>query len=208
MTAGIIHLCGAWSGKTSGPNRHNKKGMFENEEIRQSLVKPYLTRMGVDPMGQAPLPSCDQLNKITESEGIFLRKQIFRVIYRQNYLGGSWFYKGAKMCLVWPLWNHAFPKATWIVVRRPAEQIAASCMRTGFMRRHKDIEGWLKWVAVHEKRFREMKAAGLKVFEVWTPKIIAGDYSEIKSAIESYGLQWNEAAVNEFVSPSLWGGGR
>jgi hypothetical protein len=36
MIAGIINLCGAWKGVTSGPNKYNAKGMFENHELRQS----------------------------------------------------------------------------------------------------------------------------------------------------------------------------
>ena len=30
MIAGIIHLCGAWKGNTSGPNKYNKKGNYNN----------------------------------------------------------------------------------------------------------------------------------------------------------------------------------
>ena len=48
MTAGIIHLCGAFGGKLSGPTTYNKKGMFENGTIRNELVKPFFSAIGAD----------------------------------------------------------------------------------------------------------------------------------------------------------------
>jgi hypothetical protein len=40
MTAGVINICGAFGGVLSGPNKNNKKGMFENNRIRQDIAKP------------------------------------------------------------------------------------------------------------------------------------------------------------------------
>ena len=57
MIAGIINMCGAFAGDTSGPNRYNQKGMYENAKIRNSIVKPYLREIGMDPKGQFPLPN-------------------------------------------------------------------------------------------------------------------------------------------------------
>ena len=49
MTGGIVSLCGAWGGIMSGPTAYNKKGMFENAEIRNTMIKPLLERLGFDP---------------------------------------------------------------------------------------------------------------------------------------------------------------
>jgi hypothetical protein len=46
MVSGIIELSGAWGGMTAGPNQNNKKGMFENVQIRNGVVKPYLRSLG------------------------------------------------------------------------------------------------------------------------------------------------------------------
>ena len=211
MTAGIINLCGAFGGKMAGSTNYNRKGMFENTEIWERITKPYLISIGADPMCQNPLPD---IEKVWESAYIFrqqddkLKKAVLQVIDKQGYKQGKWFYKGAKMCLLWPMWYYAFPFAKWIIVRRKKEEIVDSCLRTGFMRAFKTKEGWESWVDVHEQRFQEMKNMNLKIKEVWPKKIINNDLSEIKSVIEWTGLEFREKEVREFISPELWNLGR
>jgi len=204
MTAGIVHLCGAWGGQLAGPNDNNKKGMFENLEIRNGVVKPYFRALGVDPLGQKPLPDITKFFGLSERQGENWKQKIFSVIDKQGYAGQKWFYKGAKACLFWPLWDKAFPKAKWIIVRRNDEDIINSCLKTGFMRAYNTADGWRKWVEEHKRRFFEMKKY-LNVVEVWPEKMVNGDFSEIQEVIISYGLEWNENAP-AFVSPTLWGG--
>jgi len=206
MTAGIIHICGGFGGDTAGPNIHNQKGMFENLEIRNSITKPYLKSIGCDPLGQRPLPNSRQVFEVTQQQGEQWRKRIQSVIQYQGYKDGIWYYKGAKMCLFWYMWHLAFPTAKWVIVRREADQIAESCLRTSFMRAYKTKEGWLDWVKVHEDRFRQMSKAGLEIMEVWPSKIIAGDQSEMKQMIKWLGLEWKQNLVNAFVDPALYGG--
>jgi len=129
MVAGIINKCQVFGGDMSGPNRNNAKGMFENAYIRNNILKPYLRQMEVDPLGQYPLPDIDNL-LIPSS----LKKDVEQVMINQGYTNGPWMYKGAKMCLTWPAWHHAFPNAKWIIVRRRIGDIVNSCIRTGFMR--------------------------------------------------------------------------
>jgi len=188
----------------AGPTRHNKKGMFENNYIRQNIVKPYLALQGADPLGQRPLPDIKNLLEYPS-----LREDVLALIKSQGYPGGPWFYKGAKMCLVWPIWAEAFPDAKWIIVRRPAEDIADSCVRTSFMKAYRGPRGWLGWVAEHEKRFREMKKAGLDVTEIWTDKLIQGKVDKIRDFVnEQDDLTWNYSGVMDFISPELWKGGK
>ena len=61
MVAGIINMCGAFGGRMSGPTQNNQKGMFENQRIRNEIVKPYLRKSGYDPMGQYPLPPIENI---------------------------------------------------------------------------------------------------------------------------------------------------
>ena len=61
LVAGIINMRGAFGGKMSGPNMNNAKGMFENARIRNDIVKPYYRSIGVDPLGQYPLPDIESL---------------------------------------------------------------------------------------------------------------------------------------------------
>ena len=45
LTAGVIKLSGAWMGSTSGPTIYNKKGMFENGDIRERCIKPLFNKL-------------------------------------------------------------------------------------------------------------------------------------------------------------------
>lgn len=205
MTAGIINICGAFGGIMAGPNSNNQKGMFENNEVRQNLVKPYLKSIGCDPLGQKPLPG-RQIFDVSQDQANAWKERVEGVMIAQGLKqDGPWMYKGAKSCLYWYLWHLAFPEAKWIIVRRDANDIARSCMRTSFMRAYNDVIGWLRWVEEHEKRFRQMQVAGLQVREVWPKKMIDGDFEEMKSAIEWLGLEWKEGLVHAFVDPALYG---
>ena len=193
----------------SGPTKYNQKGMFENATIRQDLVKPYLRKISCDPMGQHPLPTDEHLQRISSSDGVSWREEVLRVMRRQGLKPDrDWFYKGAKMCLTWRLWDYAFPNAKWVIVRRDKDDIAKSCLRTGFMRAFDDVGGWRGWVDEHERRFAEMQMSGLWYMEVWPEKIINQDLTEIKDVIEGLGLKYNEANIKAFIAPSLWRRGR
>lgn len=207
MTAGAVSLCGGFGGVTSPPNSNNKRGMFENQYIRTHIKKPYLRQLGVDHMGQNPLPSDAQVMGVTDEQAVKWRGRVTGALKAEGLVGDDvWYYKGAKMCLVWRMWHKAFPDAKWIIVRRNAEDIVKSCMRTGFMRAFRHPGLWVKWVEVHEKRFQEMRNAGLLIKEVWPQQMINGSFDEIQDAIEWVGLQWDGKLVREFIAPELWGG--
>jgi len=127
LVAGMINKCGAFGGNMSGPNKNNAKGMFENAHIRNLLMKPYLREIGVDPLCQYPLPD---INKLTIPSN--WKQEVEKVMTDEGYWHGPWMYKGAKMCLTWKMWHHAFPHAKWIIVRRRTGDIVNSCLRTGF----------------------------------------------------------------------------
>lgn len=205
MTAGIIDACGAFGGKMAGPTRYNAKGMFENTVIRNDIVKPFLRLIKADPLGQYPLPVIDKVKQIASDPNTARewKDKIASIIRRQGYREGvQWFYKGAKMCLFWPLWVEAFPKARWVIVRRNADEIINSCLRTGFMRAFDNAGGWQWWVEEHEKRFDEMES--YTDYTIWPEKMIGGDFSEIKTMIDGLELNWQEDKVRNFIAPALW----
>jgi len=205
LTAGIISICGAFGGNATGSTPYNKNGQFENTHIRQHIMKPYLVRMGADKMGQRPLPDVHNLLPFSE-----LRGEVEQTMRREGYSTGPWYYKGAKMCLVWPTWHRAFPRAQWIVVRRNPEDIADSCMRTPFMRKYNTVEGWLSWVKEHEKIFSEMMQMWeMDVTEIHIEDIVRGDFSVIKNFVDmTDGLRWSKHFINQFVDPKLWKQGK
>ena len=210
MIAGIINLCGAFGGNMSGPNKNNQKGMFENAAIRNNIVKPYFRQLGVDPMGQFPLPNVDNL--LIPSD---LKTRVEQIMREEGYKEGPWMYKGAKMCLAWPSWHYAFPNAKWIIVRRRTGDIINSCVHTGFMRAFgrgltqkavgakTENEGWLWWVREHEKRFVEMMNEGLNCKVIWPERMVDGDYQQVKEMVEWLGLEW-KSEVLSFIDPLLY----
>jgi hypothetical protein len=124
-------------------------------------------------------------------------------------------YKGAKMCLTWPIWHYAFPDAKWIIVRRRTGDIVDSCIKTGFMRAFSreifrkavgvdnERDGWLWWVHQHEKRFIEMINEGINIKIIWPERMVQGDYSQIMEMIDWLGLKWNSEVLS-FIDPKLW----
>ncbi|MCP4475388.1 MAG: hypothetical protein GY821_12650 [Gammaproteobacteria bacterium] len=203
MTAGVINLCGAWGGKLAGPTPYNKKGMFENREIVNKMVKPLFIDVGADPMGQKPLPGMDKILNACSSDKWRSR---FKVIMEsQGYNGFDvLMYKEPKMCLMWELWHLAFPDAKWIIVRRRSEDIINSCLKTGFMNKYDNREGWLFWVRQHIELFLQMWKAELNILEVFPQEMIDGNFLEMKSVIDWLGLEWKEEEVVNFISPALW----
>lgn len=199
IVAGIVHYCGAWGGKMTGPTPYNKKGQFENGQIRNALVKPFLRSIGCDPLGQHPLPDLRGFPVDTQ-----WRNKVLSIMREQGYKKGPWFYKGAKMCLFWPQWHFAFPNAKWVIVRREEDGIVNSCLKTGFMRAFRNAKGWRGWVQHHLVRFQEMRDAGLDVVEVWPSKVIVGNFGEMKNAISHIGLNWNRDIIHDFIEPRLW----
>lgn len=209
MTAGIIDLSGAWGGETSGSNKNNRKGMFENTRIRNHLVKPFLQSLGVDPLGQDPLPDIEECKLVSGEAVLNFRKRVFKIIIDQGYRGEEqWYYKGAKLCLIWPLWHRMFPHAKWVIVRRKSEDIISSCLKTSFMKAFTKEEGWLKWVDHHKDRFLEMGKEGLDIQHVWPQKMIDFDLGEIGKVIANLGITWNQDKVQDFIEPSYWSGGQ
>lgn len=181
----------------AGPQTANKKGMFENTALRQ-MEKDYLKGLGCDPMGQNPLPDIKKLKPID------IGPKVRAVLYEEGYTGGTWMYKSPKAPLFWTTWYKTCPNARWIICRRDRDDIVNSLLKTRFMHAFKDRDGWEGWIKHHEDRFDEMHEAGLDIREIWTKKIIAGDYSEIKEAVEYCGLKWDEGKVRDFVSPELY----
>ena len=203
MTAGVINLCGAWGGELAKATPYNKKGMYENRAIVNEMVKPLLIAVGADPMGQKPLPN---IRDFEEIDSVQWREKFIKIMKSQGYNGEEdiMMYKGAKICLMWTLWDRAFPNAKWIIVRRRSEDIISSCMKTGFMSKYKDRNGWLLWVREHVKRFKEMYENRLDVREVFPQEMIDGNYIEMESTIKWLGLEWKEQMVKDFISPELW----
>ena len=207
MIAAAVNMCGAFGGTMTG--KHSK--MFENIRIRETLVKPYFERLGFDKAGQYPLPEREMLSIPTS-----WKAQVETILQEEGYKGGEWMYKDAKLCLMWPVWNYAYPNAKWVIVRRKTSDIIKSCTKTGFMTAFKDKdirakvdveseeEGWLWMTRQYERRMVDMITEGLNCKVIWPERMVDGDYRQLHELCEWLGLPWKSEALT-FIDPLLWG---
>jgi hypothetical protein len=204
MIAGVINRCGAFGG-----NMSNYKGVNENDAIKETLEKPYLASIWADEMGQYPLPEKRRI-KIS----LTWKESVDEIMEREGYKSGEWFYKSSKACLLWELWNNAYSRAKWIIVRRRTGDIIESCKKTGYMKAFKDEdkqravkamseeEGWLWWVHEYEKRFVDMITTGLDCKVVYPERLVYGDYSQLYEMLDWLRLKWHRK-IFDYIDPLL-----
>ncbi len=185
LTTQILQKCGLNLGPVNP--------LFENLQAREGVVKPYLRGLGVDPLGQHPLPNLDKLKPAPQ-----FREQITKAIGQKE----PWGYKCAKAVLFWPLWVEHFPDASWVIVRREREDIIDSCMRTNFMSKFKTREDWGNWVDVHLERIEQMKAK-VNYVEIWPRDFIAVADSFWVVA-DFCGLDFDPKHVTDSIKPDLY----
>ena len=203
MIAGVINLCGAFSGDVS-----YHKGAYENGAILRFVEESYLQTYGFDPMGQFPLPDVKLIPN-------YWKKSIETHLIAEGYSKGPWMYKSSRLSLLWKIWHNAYPNAKWIIVRRKTPDIIQSCIKTGYMKAFKDNqvcqtvganseqEGWLWWIHQYEEIFVEMVMAGVNCKQIWPERMVSGDYKQLYETIEWLGLPWKSEILN-FIDPLLW----
>ena len=130
-------------------------------------------------------------------------KYIEKILLNEGYSKGVWMYHDFRSCLIWSVWNNAFPNAKWIIVRRTTADIIQSCVDTGFMKAFKnklnqiavkansEQEGWLWLVNQYEQRFKEMEQNNLNCKQIWPEQLIKGNYSQLYKLLDWLGLSWN-----------------
>jgi len=186
---------------SGGVSKFTPTGICENTAIRDGIVKKYLKSIHVDPKGQFPLPNKSIIRPYPE-----LKNDVDNILKIHGWNGkDQWFYKGAKMTLLWELWHEAFPNAKWVLVRRNDKDIIDSCMRTSFMNKRKTEQEWQKWVNYHKDRFEEMKQV-LDIKEVWPEKMIHGDYMEMTDVLAFLKIRnrGTPNIMNDTVNPKHW----
>jgi len=204
MIAGALGICGAWTGSTvPGGTAANPKGFFEHIVLREHFTKRILTLMGCDPLGVTKLPPVELHGEI---EG--LDELVRAAIEKDGYAyDRRWLYKDAKLSLIWPFFNKAFPDATWLIVRRDEEGFINSCLNTYFMKQHsQDREFWKQFAQEYRIRLEALKRSGVEFLEISTPEIINGNFAELETLISRLGLTYREKELREFICPAYWHG--
>ncbi len=204
MVAGILALCGAWTGATKGPSPENRKGSFENEVLQDRFVKAYLTLAGADPLGLDPIPPLTAVPMVAPERW---REEVLGMIESLGLPAGrAWLFKDAKLALMWRQWAGAFPEARWVVVRRRRDGVITSALRAEPMARRLgyDWARWKAWTAAYLAHLEQM-GSGVKVeAEIWPDRDIFADLALMKPLVQGLGLTWRPAVARDFVEARLW----
>lgn len=202
LVAGALGRCGAWLGATVPPEQStNPKGFFEHVALRETVNKRLLHAMGCDVAGVGKLPD---LKRVKAMPGF--DQQVLELIEREGYTGEQpWLFKDAKLTLLWPVYRAAFPKARWVIVKRTKKEIIRSCQQAYFMAQHStDARFWRKWISEYLNRLEQLKKSRVWWREIWPQELITGGLEPLQQLVDELGLQWNEAAVSEFIAPAHW----
>lgn len=194
LVAGIIHRHGAVSGETGKEgDQWNPTGYYENYEIIERIDKHLLRGCGLDTLGQTnlpkePLPAQD------------IRADVFDIAIGQGIKpADSWYFKDAKLLLLYRSYIQSFPNSKIVLVRRDPSGIVSSCMRTPFMAGRSTPEQWLDWVIDHEKMMEYLRAEHPAVREVWYDDLMKGDFLGIKIVLEWLGFEFDRDIINEII---------
>jgi len=185
LTAQVLQACGSRLGRV------NK--LFEHTSVRDRVVKPYLSSIGADPLGQHPLPDTDSLRPVPGWRDQVLQR-----------LGGADCYKGAKMALMWPVWTDAFPDSKWVLCWRDVDDIAASCKRTAFMQAYSEHDDWARWALEYHARMYQLMESGADCVDVWPHEAVTEDVEAYRPVVEYCGLEWDREAVQRVIRRSDW----
>jgi hypothetical protein len=135
-----------------------------------------------------------------------LRETIHGIIEADGYDGKyPWLFKDAKITLIWPVYQDAFPAARWVIVRRNVSDIISSCLNTPFMRQHSGNPAlWRSWAEEYLARLEMLKNTCAACTEIWPQELIDGNPEPLRDLVADLGLQWNGSGVNGFIDSSCW----
>lgn len=206
LSAGLLATLGVWTGRTVPGGAANPKGFFENEPIRETVLKPILKQGGHDPLGVRNLPPQGYAPVIRSARGENFAAMLHGIVAAQGYSDDRpWLYKDAKLALLWRSFARAFPGATWIIVRRDVESFVSSCLRTSFMRQHSDDPAfWQTYAEAMDQRLAALAASVSCCFELSANRLASGDFTELEPICRHVGLTLNKGALSDFVEPRLW----
>lgn len=196
LTMQIIEICGCFLGDVLQATKANPQGMKENRRIIDEVQKNHLKKYGYDPMGQNPLPPL-RFNEADPNR----KSKVLNIMTSQGLKDQIWGFKDAKIVLDWRAWETAFPDAKWVLVRRDDSGIINSCLRTSFMRKYKNKEGWQKWINEYKLRMDDLEKNGKNVQVVNTDDLIAHKFDTMQKIIENLGLIWKDKRVRNQIKP-------
>jgi len=204
MTAALFEMSGLWLGKTvPGGGPENPKGFFENTVLREHITKPILKALNCDPLGVRNFPKINALPVIPD-----FKEVVLETIKNEGYQGNQlWGYKDSLMTLLWPIWLHAFPHTTFIIINRREEDVINSCLNTFFMAQHsKDPVFWELFITEYKFRINCLKKVCTQIYELDSEDLIKREYRPIESIMEKLNLTWDKEKADAFIEKKYWHG--
>lgn len=174
MTANLIDMNGAYGGNTDS--------RYSNKRIVDKILNPYFMMLG-DVNCQRNVPTNSDIISI---DG--MREQLIDIMEQQGYENGRWYIKDARLILMHSLLDTAFPGADWILVKRDKNEIAQSCMKTGYMDAYNKLNDWLDWISKWENIYMKIQSNNFNMMEVYPKKFINDDNKEINHVLTELGL--------------------
>jgi hypothetical protein len=201
MVTGLLGLCGLWLGSTVPGGKENIRGFFENVILRERIQKEILRQGHFDPLGVRILPPSDWHPAVRN-----FRDAVGAALAAQQYGGGqAWGFKDAKLALTWRTWHEHFPQARWIIVRRPSDEIVASCLRTSFMKQHSvDPAFWRQFVAEYLERLGALYQTTGWCRTIEASDVVSARFTALERVVNELGLTWRPEAVQAFIAPEHW----
>lgn len=176
MIAGIFHNHGCWAGNCIPADHRNKKGYFENKDVKDWLIRNH--------------------GRLAQTTHMAYPGEGFKG-YMQTLLGNwkdPWMVKHSAM--YFRVWHEFRPK--FICIRRSTKGIISSNMECGFMGT-KNRDEMLQIIDAHHAA---MDLSG--GVNVYTDAVVAGDYESLVMALEFAGLEADEQTIMGFIEPGYW----
>jgi hypothetical protein len=185
MTAGLLHMHGAWVGTCREGDAKNPRGYFESVPQKHLLKGWY---KAIVAKGIVPEPKPGWKDAIREA------------IRKDGYSGGPWLMKHS--ALYWKTWGE-FENPKWVICRRDPEDTFQSCRRSKLLAPNATDDHLRHVIRLHHEQMDIIRDRFGGV-EVDTQAVAKGDFDTIAAAVEHAGLDYSEQTVREFVDPSFW----
>lgn len=185
MTAGLFAKHGVWFGNCGGPTAANRKGNFENKQIKRAQID----RWGM--LTLARQKTAFEENPVCEYRGGF-RPAVEKILAAEGYEGGYWGYK--QSALYKPAWGDFEP---YFVGVRRENVVQANITRQNFMGTA-NVNRIQRVVDLHDPVIDECEVI------VKTDELISGEYRTIREAFDYCGLKFRPEIAKNWISPELW----
>lgn len=205
LVALSLSTAGVWVG--DGQRRPEDKHRFGNKEIQTTLVRPMLRGLRADSIGMPRFPELAAIQDVAPFVSQTWKRKIEDAVHAQGCHDGAWCYCGADAAMLWPIWMMAFPHAQWVIVRRDENGIIESCERTVFVGKTFERKTISAWIGNYVRRFNEIMGETASAVEIWPGMFLKGDLSSLRDLHTRLGLQWNDGAARDALTPVLWGNG-